>query len=210
MKIVAPHDGIVYYGKFSKGHWSASDSLADRLIPHGTVQPEEVFMTVVKARPLVAHLTIDEKDVHLIKPGLEGKAKVVVNPDRKLPARVTKLGAVPAAPGKFEAQVALDLRPSDAALMPGMACSVKFVPYSKMDAIAVPTKCVHEEDERFFVYILAKNGKHEKRDVTLGRTAGDQSEIVDGLQEGEEVLLERPGQKNAEKGAPTKDKGDVP
>jgi HlyD family secretion protein len=211
MTIVAPSDGIVYYGKFTKGHWSASDSLADRLVPHGTVQPEEVFMTVVKARPLVALLTIDEKDVHLIKPGLEGKAKVVINPDRKLPARVTKLGAVPAAPGKFEAKVALDLGPSDSALMPGMACSVKFVPYSKTDAIAVPTKCVHEEDDKFFVYVLAKNGKHEKREVTPGRTAVDHTEIVDGLREGEEILLELPGLKSSEKDAnPAKDEGEMP
>jgi HlyD family secretion protein len=211
MAITAPIDGIVYHGKFAKGHWSATESLEDRLTAHGTVQPDEVFLTVVKPRPVIVRLSIDEKDVYLIKPGLEGKAKMLVHPDRKLPARVTKLSEVPATPGKFDAQVTLDLGAGDVGLMPGMACSVKFVPYSKKDAIAVPAKTIHEEDEHFFVYILAKGGKHEKREVTPGRTDGEHTEILEGVREGEEILLERPGKKAAEKDTTSdKDQGGVP
>jgi HlyD family secretion protein len=211
MTMVAPMDGIVYHGKFAKGNWSVSGSLENRLTPNGTVFPEEVFLTVVKPRPVVVHVHIEEKDVYLFKTGLEGKAKVPVNPDRKLPARVAKLSAVPAAPGKFDALVVLDLGAADDTLMPGMACSIKFVPYSKKDALAVPTKTVHEEDDKFFVYLLAKDGKHDKREVTPGRADGEHTEILSGLREGEEVLLERPTKKTSEKDTtPEKDKGAAP
>src|SRR5439155_8743930 len=97
------------------------------LIPNGSVSQDDVFMTVVKPHPVLVHLTIEEKDVHLVKPGLEGKAKVLFRPDRKLAAKVIKLSPVPAGPGKFDAQVALPLGEGDAGLMPGMACAVKFV-----------------------------------------------------------------------------------
>jgi HlyD family secretion protein len=210
MTMLAPIDGIVYHGRFTKGQWSTSDSLGNRLTPHGTVQPDEIFMTVVKQRPLIAHLTIEEKDVHQIKAGLEGKAKVLVTPDKKLPVRVTKLASVPFAPGKFEAQVALDLGAGEGNLMPGMACSVKFVPYSKKDAIAIPSKLIHEEDDKFFVDVLAKDGKGDKREVTPGRTDGENTEILSGLREGEEVLLERPTKKADKDTTPDKDRGALP
>jgi HlyD family secretion protein len=186
MTVLAPIDGIVYHGKFHKGQWSLADALASKLAPHGTVSPDEVFLTVVKPGPLMVHVTIDEKDVHLLKPGAKGKAKLLVNPDRKLPARLAKLSTLPAAPGKFDALVALETDGNDTEFMPGMACSIKFVPYSKKGALTVPSKAVREQDEQWFVYVL-KNGAEHKRTVTPGRTDGERTEILAGLQEGEEV-----------------------
>ncbi len=207
MTVRAPIDGIVYHGKFHNGQWSHSGAAEGKLVPHGTVQPDEVFLTIVKPRPITVRLTIDEKDVHLLKPGAKGTAKVLYRPDRKFPARVTKLATVPSAPGKYDAVVALDGADED--LMPGMGCSVKFVPYSKKDAIAIPTSALHEEDDKYVVHVFVGKGvKPETRTVTPGRADGDQTEIVSGLREDEEILLERPGAKGANKGPATdKDEG---
>jgi HlyD family secretion protein len=213
MTMHSPMDGVAYHGKFHKGRWTASESLETKLAPNGTVFADEVFLTVLKPRPVVIHMAIDEKDVHLLKVGSQGTAKTLFNPDRKLPAKVAKLASLPALPGKFDAQVALDIEAADANLMPGMACSVKFVPYSKPEAITVPNKTIHEEDDRFVVYVVSKNGKQEKRDVSPGRTDGEQTEILAGLREGEEVLLDRPGPKTAGKSStptPETKKGKVP
>jgi multidrug efflux pump subunit AcrA (membrane-fusion protein) len=200
MTVRSPVDGIVYHGKFHKGSWSLSDALESKLAPHGTVMPEEVFLTVIKARPVVVHLTVDEKDVHLIKPGARGTAKVLFNPDRKLPARVAKLSVVPSTPGKYDAQVMLDLGPDEDHLMPGMGCSVKFVPYSKKDALTIPAKALHEEDDKYVVYVARKGDTPQMREVTPGRTDGDHTEILSGLREGEEILIDRPGVKTAKTG----------
>lgn len=197
MTIRAPIAGTVYYGKFHKGKWSGADGLDTKLIKGGTVAPEEVFLTVVKPRPVVVHLTVDEKDVHLLKEGLAGRAKMLADPDRKVTARVTKVAPIPATPSKFEADVVLDTKDADARLMPGMACSVHFVPYAKKDAVAIPSRLIHEEDDRSFVDILAKDGKTEKREVKTGRSDGDRIEILDGLRPGELVLLESPATQTA-------------
>jgi HlyD family secretion protein len=213
LTINAPSAGIVYYGKFHKGQWTGLAGLENKLVKGGSVSPEEVFLTVVKPRPVVVHVTIDEKDVYLIKAGLEGKAKVPFHPERRLSARVSKLAAVPASPGKFDADVALELGADDADLLPGMACSIHFVPYSKQDAIVVPSRAIYEEADKYFVDVLGKKGQPEKREVTPGRADGDHTEITDGLRSGEEIFVERPaakpaaGKKTAE---PEETKGTVP
>ena len=203
MTIVAPTEGVVYYGKLSKGQWEAPAAIAGKLVPEGMVGPNEVIMTIVKPGRLVVRSQIEEKDVHLVKVGLTGKARMVFNPDRKLPAKVTMVSTVPAAPDKFEIQVALDIG-IEADLVPGMACSIKFVPYSQKQALIVPSTAVFEEDDTLFVNVVDKKGKTEQRRVTPGRTNEAHTEILDGLREGEEILLERP---DANKPAPAPSKG---
>lgn len=195
MTIEAPADGVVYYGKFEAGHWDHSSTLAGKLVEGGTIMPDDVFMSVVKARPLLVRLAIEEKDVHLVKPGLEGKARMVFHPDVKLPARVTKLSAVPTAPGKFEAVVALVID-DRADLVPGMACTVRFVPYAKKEAFVVPASTVVEDDDQHFVEVC-EGGKCVRRTVTAGRSHDGQIEILEGLRAGEEIRLEPDGGKKS-------------
>ena len=150
-------------------------------------------MTIVQPRPIVVHLSVDEKDVHLLKEDAEGTVKITSRPDRKLTARIAALAAAPALPGKFPALVKLEPSKEDNDdLAPGMACSIKFVPYSKKSAIVIPSKYVHDEDGKDVVFVLTSSGKQEMRSVTKGRTHGDDTEIVSGLRDGDEILIERP------------------
>ncbi len=201
MTLTAPMDGVVYHGRFHQGNWTVSESVESRLMPGATVQPDKVLMTVVKPRATEVHLIIEEKEVHLLKADLKGTAKLPAQPDRKLAVRVASVSAAPMAPGKFSAVVKLDA--TDADLVPGLACNVKFVPYTKKDAITVPIKCLDEEGDMDVVYVLLPNGKHEMREVTVGKSDGTHTEILAGLREQEEVLLENPTAKTAskEKGA---------
>jgi multidrug resistance efflux pump len=198
LTVRAPMDGIVYHGKFHKGQWSLPGGQEGKLVVDGSVSPGEVFLTVVKSHPLAVRLQVEEKDVHLLKPGLEGKARVHFDPTRKVPAKLTKVTPIPAAPGKYEALVGLEVGPAGQALMPGMGCAVRFVPYVSKDAIAVPAGCVFEHEDKHFVTVVHK-GKEEKREVNPGESEGGRTEILSGLREGEEILLE-PEEKAALKG----------
>ena len=202
MTIKSPADGIVYYGKFTNGQWESSAALAARLSPGGTISADDVFMTIVKPGAVVVRLMVDEKDASLVKAGLEGKAETVFNPDAKLAAKITKVALVPAAPGKFEAIASVA---GEKACVPGMACTVKLVPYSKKDAIAVPASAVFEEDDEHFVHVVDAQGKDTKRIVQPGRTSGGRTEILSGLKAGEEILQERPAEKKAPSGPAEKE-----
>jgi multidrug efflux pump subunit AcrA (membrane-fusion protein) len=204
MTITSPADGTVFYGKFARGQWESAGTLAAKLTPNGVIPAEEVLMTVVPPGPLHVRVSVDEKDVHLLKAGLPGKAELTLNPERKLAARLEKVSPVPAVPGKFEALVTLHVPPGSPELVPGLACSIKFVPYARKDALTVATSSVVEEDDGHAVYVAGKDGKAEKRTVTPGRAARGRTEIVSGLVPGDEVLLEPPADRKA---ASTPEKG---
>ena len=202
MTILAPRDGIVYHGKFQRGQWSLSESQKTRFTPGGTVSPDEVFMTIIKPNPAVVYLSVEEKEVHLLKVGAAGTVKLTSRPDRKLSAKVSQLSAAPETPGHYAAQVRLVLGKDDDDLLPGMACSIKFVAYAKKSALVIPTNCIHDEDDKDFVTILTAAGKQETRAITRGRSHGDDTEILTGLHEEDEVLLERPSAKKEKAGTP--------
>jgi HlyD family secretion protein len=77
--------------------------------------------------------------------------------------------------------------------MPGMTCKMKMVPYLKRDALCVPPSCIvtDEADEhKQSVEVLDKDGKPVSRPVTVGRKTEKQVEILEGLKEGDKVVLE--------------------
>ncbi len=83
----------------------------------------------------------------------------------------------------------------DKVLMPGMACNIKFVPYVKVEALTLPPKAVMADpldDQKHFVYLQTKDGKAEKREVTVGKQNDKQVEILKGLSAGDKVLQEAP------------------
>lgn len=192
--VLAPADGVVFYGRSTFGQWAAASTVAPKLQKGGVLTPGEVFLTVVAPRPAFVRAAVEEKDLHDLRPKLRGKAVPAGYPGRGVPARVASVSPVPVSPGNFEARVDLDLGEGDDAVMPGMACTVKLVAYEKDQALTVPTSAVFADDadDSQYVYATREGGKPEKKAVKVGRAAGDRTEILDGLREGDELLTSKP------------------
>lgn len=194
MTVKSPADGIVYYGKCTRGQWTTAASAAGRLQRGGLLMPDEVFMTIVKPTPMFVRAVVEEKDLPNVRAGLKSKVTPVGNADLKLAGKVDAVTPIPVTPGNFEARIALDER-NNSAVVPGMACNVKLAPYMKEDAISVPNATVFSEEldeDKHYVYLAGKDGKHEKRSVTVGKKMATKTEILEGLKEGDDILLERP------------------
>jgi multidrug efflux pump subunit AcrA (membrane-fusion protein) len=195
MTVKAPADGVAYYGKCVKGHWTTAATVGPRLQMGGVLMPDEVILTLVKPRPLFVRAVVEEKDLRYIRPGLQGKVQPVIDPEQKLPAHVEQVAAVPETPGTFDARIHLDSDKEAAALMPGMACTVKFVVYQQAAALTVPAAAVFAEEldeDKHFVYVVDQAGMHTKRSVAVGKTADGRVEILSGLREGDEILQTKP------------------
>jgi len=195
MTVKSPSNGIVYYGKCVKGKFSDSAMLAESLRRNGSIMPNQVFMTVVEPRPMFIRATVAEDQLHHLRPNMKGIATPTSYPKLQLPATVDDVSDIPTGPGSFDARLAVELGRKAKLLMPGMTCKVKLVPYLKKDALTVPPKTVNTDEldeQKHFVYVLGKDGKPQRRDVTLGEKTDKQVEIVKGLAEGEKVLLEAP------------------
>ena len=199
MTVHAPADGLVYYGRPERGHWSAA-AIAPKLHKGGVIALDEVFITIVALRPIAIRATVDEKDLHALSQPRELKGIVTptFDPEQRLPARLTGVLPVPREAGKFEAVIAIDIGEDKSPIKPGMACTVKFVPYRKEEALTIPSTAVFEDDSADiitkYVYLAKpdKDGKFPKQWIKTGRTSGGKTEILEGLAAGDEILASRP------------------
>lgn len=189
--VKSPADGIVYYGRSVQGQWPAAAGLVSRLQKGGSIQPDEVFMTIVRPWPMTVRAGVDEKDRGLVAAGSACKVTPAALPEVKLAGKVERVSRVPIG-GSFEAVVAFDAAPGDA-IVPGMACSVKVVTYTNPNAVTVPAVAVFDDEldeDKHYVYKVGE--KPEKVTVTVGKRSGGRAEITAGLSAGDEILLARP------------------
>jgi len=193
MTVKAPVDGVVYYGRFTRGKWSGMEQVAESLRPGGVVMKNAVFMTVVQPRPVFVRSSVSEADVDKLRPGVKGTVQPTAFADLKLEAAVDRIDAIPSAADSFEVRLGLRTDPLPVSIVPGMTCTAKIVPYHDKSAIAIPSKALFtdEVDERQTYVFLVEAGKPKKRTVTVGKRADDRVEIVRGLAAGDEILLER-------------------
>ncbi len=193
MTVKAPIDGIVYYGRCVRGKWVAMST--DTLHRGTQIQPNEAVMTVVQTRPLIIRTTVPESQAQRIRAGQEVYVDPVGFVDQKLKAVVQRVGTVPLGSSGFDCQMTVATDALNQAIMPGMNCELKLVPYKKTDALTVPPKAVFTEDfdpSKQYVYLVGKKGKPQKRTVTLGERNEKQVEVLSGLAVGDEILQDKP------------------
>jgi HlyD family secretion protein len=193
MTVKSPVDGVVYYGKITRGKPADSGTLAEVLRPRGTVLPNQVVMTVVEPRPMCIRASVGEGDLHDLRPNVKGIATPVGYPDVRLPVTLDNTSDIPISPGTFEAKLNVEFKDRTKLLMPGMSCKIKLTPYVKQDALTVPPSAVvtdELDDQKQTVEVLGKDGKATTRPVKVGRKTDKQVEILSGLAEGEQVVTE--------------------
>ncbi len=72
-------------------------------------------------------------------------------------------------------------------LKPGMYATVRLSTPSRT-TLTVPTSSVVRTGERAFVFVELAGGKRKSQDVELGRTAGDYTEVLAGIEPGQRVV----------------------
>jgi len=208
MQIKAPADGIVYYGECTDGEWSGLASMIAKLKPHNSVSADSVLMTIVARRPLRVLAKVGEDK----RPDLAvGQPARIVPPKEdaeRFDARIKTVSAVPVGGNKFHVDVDLTGSELPEWLVAGMSCKVKVTVYDKADALVVPKKAVQtdeDDDELKYVWLVDPEddaAKAERRDVKLGKTSGDDVEVLNGLREGDVISLED----ESKKAEPNQDK----
>jgi HlyD family secretion protein len=193
MIVKAPIDGIVYYGRCVRGKWAAMS--VETLRRGAPIQPNDVVMTVVQSRPLIIRSNVPESQAQRIHVGQQVFVQPVGFVGQKLVAVVSRVGDVPLASSGFDCQLTVAADVLNRAIMPGMNCELKLVPYKKTDALTVPPKAVFTDDfdpAKQYVYLQGKDGKPQKRFVTLGERNEKQVEVLNGLAAGDEILQDKP------------------
>ena len=71
----------------------------------------------------------------------------------------------------------------------GMTADIVFVMEEKEDAIYVSRKAIMEENGKYYVYVKNERGEMDKKEVQIGLTNGVNTEVPEGLAEGDVIYL---------------------
>jgi membrane fusion protein, copper/silver efflux system len=169
--ITSPADGIIL-------HWNITPGLR---FDKGT---ELVRLADLSKVWILADLF--ENETEDIRPGMTVSVKLA-SPPRTLIAQLSEL--VPQFDGVSRTiKLRLEVENQDLALKPDMFVEVE-VPVSLPEGIVVPREAVLDSGQRQTVYVHQGDGFFEPRVVTTGRHLGDEIEIRQGLEAGEEIVL---------------------
>ena len=95
--------------------------------------------------------------------------------------------------GVVSFNVSLELNDADQSVLPGMTAAVNLITSEISDVLIIPNRAVRLKDGERVVYIL-KPGQliPEATKVTIGAISDLQSEVVDGVSEGDVIVLNPP------------------
>lgn len=152
-------------------------------------------ITDVSALTLVAE--VDETDVLRVRPGVGARVEVDAVPGAQYLARVTAVDVTPGSSsgGGVAYRVRLDLGAGTTAdgetaprPRPGMSAVADLEVRRSAEVIAVPVSAVVRDGGRDAVFVL-DGSRAERRTVRLGAEGEDTVEVVEGLRQGQRVVV---------------------
>jgi RND family efflux transporter MFP subunit len=184
-RITAPFDGVVTEVYAYKG----------ALLPAGTSSSKGDLALCHLSQNNLLRLVIPipERAVAGVRAGESVDVQVGASHQR-FPGKIVRLA------GQIDTQtrtmhVEVDVPNAKYELVPGMYASVEIPLQKAMSVLALPIQSVQVASEgRGSVYVVNKENKIEKRDVTLGLQTASFIEITSGVQENELVLFGEVGQ----------------
>lgn len=169
-RIRAPFAGVVTERKADPG------TLASPGVP---------ILTLEDTRNYRLEVTVDERDVRLVHLGQSTPLNIDALGSAEIQGRVVQI--VPAAdPGSRSFLVKIEL-PKDAHLRSGLFGRAQFA-RGERSTILLPHSAVVERGQLQGVYVLDAEHIAGLHYVTLGRTSGQQVEVLSGLDGGEKIV----------------------
>ena len=147
------------------------------------------LFTVQQVIPVKLLVGISENEYTKVKKGDTVSLTVDALPGRSFTGKVNRLyPTINAATHTFNAEVVV--QNSDRALRPGMFARVRVV-FGTNHRVVLPDQCIVKQEGtgQKFVYLLNNDETVSYVPVTLGRHIGTEYEVIDGVLEGDTVVL---------------------
>lgn len=156
----------------------------------GEVPSDKPAVVIANLNGLKMQAKVEEEDIPLIQVGQEAQVYVNAYGDKSFAAVVSKVaekGKVENSTVTFEVELSLK---EPGPLKPGMTGSADIIVEKKTGVLRLPPTAVSiEDDGRGTVMVKGSEGQPEPKPVVIGIEGYDYIEIVEGLSEGDEVLL---------------------
>ena len=154
--------------------------------------------TIVDMDSLEIQVDVSESYINRVKPGQKVEAVLNAYPDWRIPASV--IAIVPTADrSKATVKVRIALGEKDARIVPEMGVRVAFLeskpesggqPAAPRGAL-VPAGALRDDAGKDILY-LVRDGRAERRAVTLGGSLGESRQVLAGVSAGDTVITDPP------------------
>jgi len=182
--ISAPFDGIVGAVYVDEGD----------IIPPPTMAPTVVIYFITPTS-LELKAEVDEIDIPAVEIGQDVVIEVDAIADDLFEGTVSSISPVPVIQAGlvlYEVTISLTI-PADAGVMVGMSATADIVIAQSQDTLLVPERAVGTDEDGNTVVWVSVGGELEQRAVVVGVSDGFQTEILEGLSEGDMVAVEKRG-----------------
>jgi len=181
--LISPIDGVI------------TELLVKRreIIAPASVKSGMHMMTISDLSKIAVMAEIEESQMHDIQPNLAANVVLHAFPERRFPGRIVSIS--PRGQnrgGKIVFPIRIDLEgdPGDAGRI-GLTASVEITAIEKPDALLLETRAIRWVGTEPHVVVLEK-GQPKDQTVRLGRSDGTRVEVLEGLREGDQVVLPAP------------------
>jgi hypothetical protein len=135
-----------------------------------------------------ALIYLDAAKAVAVRPGQRAEIKSPAFPSVALPGKVLAIAPAPAA----QYLVTVEVTGVHPKLHHGLPVDVGIITYTKSNVLTVPNTAVIRVGDKLFVDVLERNGRRRRVQFTPGLIGHDTTEVLDGLSEGQEVILSTP------------------
>ena len=185
--VVAPRDGLIM-------------TISDDVI----TKANNNIISIANSEQVNILVNIPQEDIADIQIGMEASVVLDAYDDMVIPAVVDSISVTPASGMQttvnYTVTILCDISTyQDMVVYEGMTSDVTFIQKQKKDVLIISNKCVITEEGKQYVKIKNELGEIEKVPVQTGFSDGFDVEIVDGLEEGDIVILESAVMTNAVK-----------
>ncbi len=182
----APFDGAVAVIYVEEGD----------VIPPATVSAMPV-VRLLDTSTMELVIELDEIDIPGVETGQRAIISIDALPSLQLEGMVTSVAAVPTVEAGvvlYNARISFDV-PEGAKLKVGMSATADTISTERSDVLLVPDRAISYSEGGPVVYVMVDE-QIEERPVVIGISDGFQTEIKEGLEEGEVVVI--PGKTSSE------------
>ena len=154
--------------------------------------------TIVDMDSLEIQVDVSESYINRVQPGQKVEAVLNAYPDWRIPASV--IAIVPTADrSKATVKVRIALGEKDARIVPEMGVRVAFLESKPAESgtpapprgALVPAAAIRQDGGQDVVFLL-RDGRAERRAVSLGGTLGDSRQVQAGVTAGDTLIVDAP------------------
>lgn len=190
--VVAPISGMVLYASSVDSRWRG-----DPVEVGLNVRPNTEIIYLPTADEYDVDILVSEVNLNKITLGLHVQVKVDAIPHDAFTGRLATIAALPDSSSRWLNpnlklyKTSIELDPSETPLRNGMSCQVEILVDNIDDTLHVPLQSVVRERGQPVVYVL-DGRKPRPQPVRLGMDNNRRVQILEGLVEGQTILLAPP------------------